>query len=150
MQISGLIKTTCSPAALVRALRDPDCLLKLLPPDSTLEQTGDGTYVFSVTKGIGPIKLTLPGTLTLTPAANGIDQILSARAAHIIGGKVEFDVTLHIDQNANMTRMAYDGQLTATGLAGRVLNEHQLRANNLMRSSMLRIKAQAELLQAGV
>ena len=144
MEVSGLIRTTCPPDFLVSALRDADTLARLLPDGSKLEATGDGHYAFSVTKGVGPIKLTLPGEMTLTASGKGHDQILTARAAHIIGGKVDLDLTLAIEHSGGQTRLTYSGELAATGLAGRVLREHRARANSALKAALTRLKMHAE------
>ena len=144
MDISGLIRSTCPPESLVSALRDARSLARLLPDGSTLEKTGDGQYGFSVTKAVGPIRLTLPGKMTLTATGTGHNQLLSARASHLIGGKVELDLKLIIDQQGEHTRLAYSGTLNASGLAGRVLREHHARANSMLKAALTRLKRHAE------
>ena len=144
MEVSGLIRTTCPPDYLLAALRDPATLSRLLPDGSKLDQTGEGTYAFSVTKGIGPIKLTLPGQMTMTATPGGHGLLLAARAAHVIGGKVDLDLTMNIDHSGGQTRLAYEGELVATGLAGRVLREHRARANSALKAALTRLKMHAE------
>ena len=143
MDVSGQIKSICPPEVLVSALHDAPTLSRLLPGDFTLEAVGDGRYAFSITKSIGPIKLTLPGEMTLTSGL-GHDLTLSARAAHLIGGRVDLDLTLTFDQHGGLTRLAYAGTVEATGLAGRVLREHQVRVNSALRAGMIRLKDHAE------
>ena len=144
MDISGLIRSTCPPESLVSALRDARSLARLLPDGSTLEKTGDGQYGFSVTKAVGPIRLTLPGKMTLTATGTGHNQLLSARASHLIGGKVELDLTLTIDQHGEQTHLAYSGRLNAAGLAGRMLRGHRARANSMLKAALIRLKLHAE------
>ena len=144
MDLSGQIRTTCPPDLLVRIIRDPDALAQLLPAGSKMDLNPDGTYAFSVTKSVGPIKLTLPGTLQLTPGARGHDQILTARAAHLIGGKVDLALNIQITAEARITHMTYTGDLTATGLAGRILQEHRARANSSLKAALTRLKLYAE------
>ena len=144
MDVSGLIRTTLPPESLLSALRDARTLSRLLPDGSSLEQTGDGRYAFSVTKSVGPVKLTLPGQMTLTATGAGHDQTLTARAAHIIGGKVDLELDLTIEQHGGQTRLAYSGELVATGLAGRVLREHRARANSALKAALTRLKIHAE------
>jgi carbon monoxide dehydrogenase subunit G len=144
MDLSGQIRTTCPPDQLVRVMRDPAALAQLLPFGSKMDSTGEGTYAFSVSKSVGPIKLTLPGTMALTATGSGHDQTLSAHAAHLIGGKVDLTLALSITTEGRVTHMAYQGNLTASGLAGRVLAEHKSRANGSLKAALLRLKAHAE------
>ena len=144
MQISGQIRTTCPPAFLLQALRDPQAMIQLLPSGSKLEQSGDDTFAFTLTKSVGPIRLTLPGTLTLTPTGEGHNQKMTVHAAHLIAGKVDLTLQIVIDQAGAQTRIAYDGELGATGLSGRILKEHRARANEVVKASLTRFRLRAE------
>ncbi len=144
MELSGQIRTLCPPALLVTIMRDPVTLAELLPEGSKMDLLPDGSYAFSVFKTVGPIKLTLPGTLQLTPGAQGHNQILTARASHLIGGKVDLALTLQITSDGRITELAYKGDLTATGLAGRVLQEQRARANISLKAALTRLKHHAE------
>ena len=144
MDLSGQIRTTCPPDLLVRIMRDPAALARILPSGSRMEQTGDGTYTFSVSRHVGPIKLTLPGQMSLTTGSNGHDQLLEVKAAHMIGGKVDLALTVRITTEGRTTLLAYDGALTATGLAGRILHEKRDRANNSLKAALTRLKLHAE------
>ena len=144
MDLSGQIRTTCPPDLLVSALRDPAALVQLLPLGAKVEQTSPGVYAFSVAKNIGPIKLTLPGQMVLTSGATGHDQVLKAHAAHLIGGKVDIDLNIRLATLTGMTVLSYQGTMTATGLANRVLGEYEKRAQTGMRSVFLRLKQRAE------
>ena len=144
MELSGQIRTTCPPDQLVRIMRDPAALAKLLPGGSKLDQTGDGEYTFSVAKSVGPIRLVLPGSMHLQPSGSGLDHSLTARAAHLIGGKVDLTLSLAFTADAKGTQMAYVGELTATGLAGRVLHENRGRANSSLKAALARLRDHAE------
>lgn len=144
MELSGQIRTLCPPDLLVTIMRDPVTLAKLLPEGSRMDLMAEGSYTFSVFKTIGPIKLTLPGTLQLTPGAKGHDQVLTARAAHLIGGKVDLALNLQITTDGRITEVAYKGDLTATGLAGRILQEQRSRANTSLKAALTRLKHHAE------
>ena len=97
-----------------------------------------------MTKAVGPIRLTLPGQMSLTPTGEGHNQGLTARASHLIGGKVELALNLIIDRHDDLTRLAYSGTLNATGLAGRMLREHHVRVNALLKSALTRLRIHAE------
>ena len=144
MELSGQIRTTCPPDHLVRIMRDPAALAQLLPAGSKMDKTDEGTFAFSVSKNVGPIKLTLPGTLHLQATGRGHDQSLTARAAHMIGGKVDLTLNLTLTTEGRVTHLVYQGDLTATGLAGRVLNEHRARAGSSLKAALMRLKLHAE------
>lgn len=144
MHLSGQIRTTCPPDLLVKVMRDPAALAQLLPPGSKMALASDGTYAFSVTKSVGPIRLTLPGTMQLAATGQDHNQTLTAHAAHLIGGKVDLTLALTLTTEGRVTHLAYAGDLTATGLAGRVLAEHKARANNSLKAALLRLKIHAE------
>jgi carbon monoxide dehydrogenase subunit G len=144
MEISGLIRTTCPPDILLSAMRDATTLSHLLPEGSTMTMTPQGDYDFLVTKSIGPIKLNLPGKMTLTPTGTGNDHILTAHAGNLIGGKVDLQLNLALQSHDGHTRLVYSGELTATGLAGRVMREHRARVNGVLKAAMNHIKIHAE------
>jgi len=144
MQLSGQIRTTCPPDFLLKVLRDPDAMRQLLPVGSQLDQSPDGSYAFTMTKSVGPIKLTLPGTFSLTPTGADHDLMMSVRAAHMIAGKVTMDLHIGLTPVEGLTRISYLGELDATGLAGRILNEHRARANGVVKASLTRLKIYAE------
>jgi carbon monoxide dehydrogenase subunit G len=144
MQINGQLKAKCPPPFLVNILRDPDAMMQLLPAGSELEKSPDGTYKFSVVKSIGPLRLTLPGILTITPTGQGHGQTMTVAASHMIGGKVDMKLRINIFRAEGQTNMTYDGDLDATGLAGRILKEHRTRANGAVKASFFRLKLHAE------
>ena len=62
----------------------------------------------------------------------------------MIGGKVDLALTVRITTEGRTTLLAYDGALTATGLAGRILHEKRDRANNSLKAALTRLKLHAE------
>ena len=144
MELSGQIKTKCPPEYMVAIMRDPTALAKLLPAGSRIETVGEDSYSFTVSKGVGPIKLTLPGKMQLTPKAGSHDQTLTVHAAHLIAGKVDLKLDVAIVSDGDTTHLSYEGDLTASGLAGRVLQEHRARANASLKAALTRLKLHAE------
>ncbi len=145
MQLSGQIKTHCPAEFLLEVLRDPAAMAQLLPEGSKLEKTDEGVYSFTMTRSVGPIRLTLPGTLTLTPRGKGLGQRITVKAGHLIGGKVDLDLKVDVNEADGQTRVGYDGDVEATGLAGRILKEHHARANSAVKTSLTRLKLYAEI-----
>ncbi|MEO8244086.1 MAG: SRPBCC domain-containing protein [bacterium] len=144
MQLSGLIKTTCPPDFLVKVLQSPEVLQELIPEQSDLTQTAPGHFSFSFVKSFGRVKLTLPGTLNLEPLGTGSDRHLTAAASHLIGGKVKLQLDLTFTTQGNVTHWNYQGDVTASGLAGRVLRDNQKRVSMVLRTVLFGVKAKAE------
>ncbi len=144
MQLSGLIRTNCPPRFAGEGAAKPTVLQQLIPAGSKLEEAAPGTFTFSIIKSFGPIRLTLPGTLTVAPTGRANDQRLTAVASHIIGGKVNLTLDFTFVREGDATRWTYDGELTATGLAQRVLREREGRVGGVLRSVLFGIKLQAE------
>ena len=144
MQLTGMIRTTCPPDQLMALLDDPAVLALMMPGGSEIRQTSATGYAFVIRKAIGPLKLNMPGTLTLTPVGAGPDRHMTAHAAHLIGGKVDIDLNIRLATLTGMTVLSYQGTMTATGLANRVLGEFEKRAQTGMRSVFLRLKQRAE------
>lgn len=144
MEINGALRTHCPPAELVATLADPEAITRLLPPGAKVEQTGEGRYSFTVSRAFGPIKLTLPGQMTITATGLGHDRHLVLRAAHIIGGKVDMEINFYFEPHEKATRIRYDGTLEASGLAGRIAREHRGRINSVVKGGLTRLKHLAE------
>ena len=144
MDVSGQIRTICPPTALISSLRDGEALVALLPAGSKLEKAPDGSFAFTLTKDIGPVKLTLPGRMTLVPTGNGHNQTLTLRASHLIGGKIEMDLDVTIGLIGGQTVMSCSGTLNASGIAGQVLRDRKARVHQVFKNALLRIKVQAE------
>ncbi len=144
MEISGTLRAHCPPEDLVATLADARAISRLLPAGAKVEQTGEGRYSFTVSRAFGPIKLTLPGQMTLTPGEKGHDRKLTLRAAHVIGGKVDLELDFFIEPGHEATRFSYSGKLDATGLAGRIAREHRGRINAVVKGGMTRLRHLAE------
>lgn len=144
MEISGHIRANCAPEVLTTALEDPRTIERLLPAGAEVRLEEPGRFSFTISKTFGPIKLTLPGNLTIAPGAGSHDRKLVVRAAHVIGGKVDLDMDLTLEDHGGATKLGYQGQLAATGLAGRILKEHRGRVGSVVKAGMTRLKMFAE------
>jgi len=144
MQLSGMIRTTCPPARLVDLLSDPKVLAAMMPAGSDLRQTATGEFAFTIRKALGPLKFNMPGTLILTRLGDGHDRHMTAHASHLIGGKVDVTLDIKVTDRPAVTIVNYEGELTATGLANRLLGENSERAQTALRGFFVRLKRQAE------
>jgi carbon monoxide dehydrogenase subunit G len=144
MEISGTLRTNCTPDEFLATLSDAQALNGLLPEGASVEETAPGRFAVSIARAIGPLKLTLPGLATLSPGETAQDRRLQVKAAHVIGGKVEFDLYFNIVPADAGTRVTYSGKLDATGLAGRIVRDHKGRVNTMVKGGMARLKHLAE------
>ncbi len=143
MRVSGMIKMSCPPDALLATLHDRLSLANILPAGSTLDRNGQDSFIFAITKSVGPIRLTMRGTLTVAALDNDYVQLMTIHASHMIGGKVDATLTLSIDTADGLTRLGYGGDITALGLAGRVLKENEGTVDAVVKRAMARLKHQA-------
>ena len=146
MHVSGMIKMTCPPDILLATLHDPLALAEILPSGSTLDRSGADSFDFSISKSVGPIRLTMRGALTLAAVDGDLVQQMTINASHMIGGKVDVSLVLTIDTVDRVTRLGYDGDIDAQGLAGRVLKENAGSVDDIVKRTMTRLKHQAQIL----
>lgn len=146
MEIAGKLRSLCTPEELVAVLSDVEALAQFLPAETEVQETATGSYSFVVSREFGPIKLTLPGQMTISAAETGQGRRLSVRAAHIIGGKVDLELDLAFQpvKDTPQTLVTYSGALKATGLAGRIARDRRARLNSVVRSGMVHLAHLAE------
>ena len=144
MQLSGMIRTTCPPDQLLALLNTPAALAKIMPGGAEITQTSATEHAFVIRKSFGPVRLNLSGTLVLTPIGDGHDRRLTAHAAHLIAGKADITLNIHLTTDTGRTVLTYAGDLVATGLVGRLLGENGKRAQTSLRAVFLRLKTLAE------
>ena len=144
MQLSGMIRTSTPHDRLTALLNDPVALTAMMPGGAEITQTDTTSYSFTLRKSFGPLRLRMPGTMTVTPSADGAEQYLVARASHLIGGKVNVDLTIRLTRQATMTELNYQGTLEATGLANRLAVENETSVQTSLRAVFVRLKLHAE------
>ncbi|MCW1917148.1 hypothetical protein NX862_00110 [Rhodobacter sp. KR11] len=144
MQLDGSIRTT-GPAELVaRGLAQGAVLTAIAPFGFDFRKVEDGVADFTVRRSIGPISLTLQGTMALTETAPAFT--LAIKAAHLIGGKVQvqLDLTTAPPDDDGLATLSWTGELRAQGLAGRVMAEREEQANEILRNLFIRLRDHVE------
>lgn len=144
MKLDGSI-ASATPAKLVRALSDPVVLAQIAPEGCEIGTPSGEAIPVKLIRKLGPVHLTLACTLTLTkkPDAPGFD--LAIQGAHLIGGKVA--VTLSLVPQVPQTgpkRLAWGGELTASGLAGRLVKDRDAEGQAVVKRLFLRLKQVVE------
>jgi carbon monoxide dehydrogenase subunit G len=145
MRLEGSIRTTGPAEEVVRGLTRDDILAAIAPEGFEFRKVQKGVADFVIRRSFGPITLTLQGTMTTTTEAE--DRFtLEIKAAHLIGGKVA--VLLQVNTSApdedGLCALAWGGELTAQGLAGRLLTERAEQGNDILRNLFLRLRDKVE------
>ena len=144
MQLEGSIRTT-GPADLVaRGLADGAILTAIAPLGFDFRKVEGGVAEFTLRRSVGPISLTLQGSMTLTETAPAFG--LEIKAAHLIGGKVavQLQLTTAPADEDGLAKLAWTGELRAQGLAGRVMAEREEQANEILRNLFIRLRDHVE------
>ena len=144
MQLNGMFRTPCTPDHMVAQLNDPAALAVMMPVGTEIQRTNATSYAFTLQRAFGPIKLKMHGALTTTPLGTGPDCRMVIHAAHLISGKVDLVLDLTFTPWHQKTQLSYQGTLTATGLASRLLGENPDRAQAALKAVFLRLKTHAE------
>lgn len=143
MQLNGSIRTAGTPSALIDGLADKDTLVAVAPQGFSIRGVENGVTSFAIRRGFGPITLTLQGTMTLK--ADGGGRRLVVHGSHLIGGAVDLDLTLMAEEgDEGLGKLSWTGDLAAKGLAGRLLNDHEDRADRIVRNLFQRLRRQIE------
>lgn len=148
MLIEGMIRTSGPAEVVVRGLADDATLKAIAPRGFEFRPVIDGRSDFTVRRGFGPIVLTLQGHMSVTPDDEPQAWWLEVKAAHLIGGsvKVALNVTTTdpTPESGNMGSLSWTGDMTATGLAGRLLNDYQARVNEVLTNLFLILREAVE------
>jgi carbon monoxide dehydrogenase subunit G len=123
MKIGGVL-TIARPAQQVhKALHDPAVLQRMLPACEGVDMVGPGRFRARIARKVGPMTLRVEPDIVLVPAANGRDLDLTVEAAGRIVGSLSATMTLTMQDEPGGMQLAWDGQMTTTGLAQRLLSE---------------------------
>lgn len=145
MQLDGMIPTKCQPDQVAQLLLDPEALRILMPPGCEVgERVGD-TVPFVIRRKVGPIKLSMAGHLTLTPAAEGAGYDLVILASHMVAGRVKIAMSVVPDaRTAHAKRLRWNGNLDAHGLAARLVDGRGKRIRWVVESMFANLRDQIE------
>lgn len=143
MQVEGQL-TIMQPADKVRAaLNDPAVLQAIFPSCTGVRQTGPGQFKATVTRKIGPLSLSVEPDIELTPQPDG-RTALSFKAGNRIAGTVTSELMLQMDQTGRHTILSWEGAVTASGLAQRMLAERASRLSPLVLGLFNELKHKVE------
>lgn len=143
MRLNGLVEIAAPPAQVLKRLADPATLQAMLPGEARVTLKSPGVYGFTLKKTVGFLDVRQSGDLRLTQA--GPDRAeLSLDASHLLAGAVALKVSITTTPKPKGTRIDYDGDLSATGLAGRLLRDREEGVKPYIRRIFQKLKAQIE------
>lgn len=124
MYLSGKITIKAPRATCVAAVQKADMLAEFLPGDVTVVAQESGHYDVEFRRDFGRIAVRLRGHLTITDVVPGEELRFVMQAKHMLAGSANLELTMRFIGSAP-TELAYDGTLTGTGLAGRMMEERK-------------------------
>lgn len=121
MKVSGTAELEGEPSEAFRRLLDPWVLLRCIPGCESMEEVATGEYTTRIRAGVGPVKGTFEGTVTLSdlecPARYRMRVVGRSTVGHVDG---EAQITL--EPAGERTLVRYEGQARISGLLASVGN----------------------------
>lgn len=138
--LTGQLAMAAPPGAVVKALRDPAVLARLIPGCTGIKTVGPDAWTVHLEKAAGPLTLRLIAHLALVTQGDERHLLLTAKGRSLIAGSVSLDLALTLSQTDGATLLRHDGSVQADGLAGRLLqaNDAKLAARSDQLFSRLR------------
>lgn len=125
MNVAGVIPILAPPQAVDAALHDPKILQRMLPACEAVDHLGPGQFRGHLARKVGLLTLRVEPDIRLVPLADGTGFDLSVDASSRIAGSFAARLRLTIRREPLGTRMFWEGTVTSTGLAQRLLAERQ-------------------------
>ena len=120
MKISGTSSLTADRDAVWRALTDPQVLVVSIPGCQRLESVGEDAYTMTVSAGVGSIKGTYDGRVSLHDQQEPNSFRMHAKGAGA-PGTIGADVQVRLEpKNGGGTTLTYDADATVGGMIGGV------------------------------
>ena len=124
MHLSGKITIRAPSALCIASVLQAETLAAFLPGDASVVAKDAGSFDVEFRREFGRIAVKLRGTLTVDEEEPGTLWRFVLRARHLLAGTAHMDIAMRFT-GTGPTALGYDGTLTGTGLAGRMLTEHQ-------------------------
>ena len=144
MQLDGMIRTAKAPESIIEQLSNPEILARIAPRGCAIGEKAGETVAFRITRKLGPIALSLKGSLTLHRKDGGGYQVV-AEASHRIGGSAKVTLDVHGGTGpAGKPVIQWKGAVESHGLAARAVTEHGPRAAEFVKNLFLRLRDTVE------
>ena len=124
MQLSGKITIRAPRGLCIASLQEADVLAAFLPGQVFVIPKAARHFDIEFQRDFGPIAVKLRGHLKIDEREPGTLYTFVMQAKHLLAGSANMDIEMRLTGNAP-TELAYDGTLTGTGLAGRLLAERE-------------------------
>jgi carbon monoxide dehydrogenase subunit G len=143
MKIAGHTNIAGTPDAVMAAMNSAEVLQAIMPSCSGARQVGPGRFVATVTRKVGPLSLSVEPEIEVAPLQDGQSR-LTIRAGSRIVGQVQAELGLTLGKGPIGTQLAWDGEVSATGLAQRMLAERAARVSALVSGLFNELKHKVE------
>ncbi len=145
MNLDGMIPTTCLPDRVAQLLLAPDALRQLLPAGCEVGERMGDTVPFVIRHRVGPVKLSMSGSLKLSPADDGKGYDLVIIASHMVTGRVRIALALMPEvRSAQSKRLRWNGTLDAQGLTARLVEGRGKRVRGIIEGMFANLRDQIE------
>lgn len=142
MKLDGMIPTKCPPADVARMLFVPSTLRKLLPVGCQIDERDGDTIPFVLRRTVGPVRLNMPGTLTMTERPDGSGFDLLMEASHLVAGRIRITMLLQPGLGlGNLPRLKWQGQVESHGLAARLIADRTTKIKTAVTTAFVRLHA---------
>ncbi|NBZ88057.1 hypothetical protein [Stagnihabitans tardus] len=142
MLLEGSIRTSGPAETVLLGLTRVETLTAISPAGFEFRTVEGGVAEFVIRRGFGPITLTLQGKMSVEKADAGYK--LEIKAAHLIGGRVLVALDATCGEAEGQGILSWKGELTAQGMAGRLLSERSDRANEILGNLFIRLRDHVE------
>lgn len=143
MNIAGYITIRVPPQQLLQSLEDPQMLAAVLPACRGIRTTAPGRHVARLEHKALPVGVDVD--LTVTPSGSGM--LIEMQAGGMVTGRVRAGLQLDLTPVPAGSRLDWYGDLSAKGLAGRLVagkdDAVQARVLAMFRQMKQKIEAEA-------
>jgi uncharacterized protein len=119
MKVAGSHELAASRQQVWDALQDPAVLARTLPGCESLEVTGPGSYVATLTAGVASVKGTYRGKVALSDQDEPASYRLAAEGAGA-PGTVQAAAMVRLTENGTGTTVSYEADAVIGGMIGGV------------------------------
>lgn len=114
MKLSGSAHVPLEPAVTFERLLDPEILARCIPGCQGMERTDEGTYETHVRTGVGPVKGTFKGIVTLSDVVAPERYHMAVKGRSLIG-HTQGGAAIRLEPDGEGTTIHYDGEFKVAG-----------------------------------
>ena len=145
MEFTGTVVVKLPPQDVMASLNNPAVLQAALPHCVGAQAVAPGQFLAKITRKVGPMPVTVEPQITLSPFEDGQSR-LTITAGTAFFGRAETAIHIWLEEIPAGTRLTWEGDISATGLAGRLLADRKDKLAIMVRNLFLAFKNKAEAL----